>query len=46
MGTNCSAAVRPSATLEFVSRSTSHISATICIQFPLSEMICPVKYRR
>ena len=39
IGTNWSAAVRPTATLLFVSRSTSHISATICIQFPLSEMI-------
>jgi hypothetical protein len=30
-------------TLLFVRRSTSHISATICIQLPLSEMIWPMK---
>jgi hypothetical protein len=43
IGTNCSAAVSPTTTLLFVRRSTSHISATICIQLPLSEMIWPMK---
>jgi hypothetical protein len=43
IGTNWSAAVSPTATLEFVRRRTSHISATICIQLPLSEVICPMK---
>ena len=43
IGTNWSAAVRPTATLEFVSFKTSHISATICIQLPLSETIWPMK---
>jgi hypothetical protein len=43
IGTNCSAAVRPTAMPLSVSRTTSHISATICIQLPLIEMICPAK---
>ncbi len=42
-GRNCSAEVTPTATPLSVSRSTSHISATICIQLPLSEMIWPAK---
>ena len=43
IGTNCSAAVRPTAKLESVSFRTSHISATTCIQLPLSETTWPMK---
>ena len=35
--------VRPTATPLPVSCSTSHVSATICIQLPLSEITCPAK---
>ncbi len=38
IGRNCSAAVRPTAVPEPVSFSTSHISATVCIQLPESEI--------
>ena len=46
IGVNCSAAVRPTAVALSVSRRTSHISPTVCIQLPLIETIWPVKYRR
>ena len=38
-GRNCSAEVTPTATPLPVSSRISHISATICIQLPLSETI-------
>lgn len=43
IGVNCSAAVRPTAAPLSVSRSTSHISPTVCIQLPLIEITWPVK---
>ena len=42
-GRNCSAAVTPTATPLPVSERINHISATICIQLPLSETIWPAK---
>jgi hypothetical protein len=38
--------VRPTETPLPVSFRTSHVSATICIQLPLTEMTWPVKNRR
>ena len=38
IGRNCSAATRPTAVPEPVSFTTSHISATVCIQLPESEI--------
>ena len=38
IGRNCSAAVMPTETPLPVSFTTSHISATICIQLPLIEI--------
>ena len=46
IGRNWRAAVRPTAPALSVSVRISHISATICIQLPLSETSCPAKYRR
>ncbi len=43
IGANWLAVVRPTANPLPVSWSTSHISATICIQFPLSETTWPAK---
>ncbi len=43
IGRNWSADVTPTATPLPVSSRISHISATICIQLPLSETICPAK---
>jgi hypothetical protein len=43
IGRNCSAAVRPTATPLPVSCTTSHISATVCIQLPESETTWPAK---
>ena len=46
IGRNWSPAVRPTETPLPVSWTTSHISATFCIQLPVIEMTWPVKYRR
>ena len=43
IGRNCSAAVRPTAVPVPVSFTTSHISATVCIQLPESEITWPAK---
>ncbi len=43
IGKNCSAEVTPTAIPLPVSSRISHISATICIQLPLSETIWPAK---
>ena len=43
IGTNCSAAVRPTETPLPVSWTTSHISATFCIQLPVIETTWPLK---
>ena len=46
IGANWSAAAIPTATPLCVSWSTSHVSATVCSQVPLSETSWPRKYRR
>ena len=43
IGRNCSAVVMPTMTPLPVNERTSQISATICIQLPDSETICPPK---
>ena len=43
VGRNCSAAVRPTETPLPVSCTTSHISATVCIQLPVMETTWPLK---
>ena len=43
IGRNWSAAVTPTATPLLVSSRISHISATVCIQLPLSETSWPAK---
>jgi hypothetical protein len=43
IGRNCNAVVIPTATPLPVSERTSQTSATICIQLPESETICPAK---
>jgi hypothetical protein len=43
IGRNCRAEVTPTATPLPVSWRISHISATICIQLPLSETSWPAK---
>ena len=43
MGRNWRAAVVPTASALPVSVRISHISATICIQLPLSDTSCPAK---
>ena len=42
-GANCRAVETPSATPEPVRRRTSHVSATVCIHVPASEIAWPVK---
>ena len=46
IGRNCSAAVMPTATPLPVRCTTSHISATVCIQLPEMETIWPANQRR
>ncbi len=43
IGRNCSAAVSPTATPLPVIWTTSHISATVCIQLPERETTWPAK---
>ena len=43
IGRNCNAAVRPTETPLPVSWTTSHISATFCIQLPVIETTRPLK---
>ena len=46
IGRNCNANAAPMTTPLPVSDSSSQVSATICIQLPLTETSCPAKKRR